>query len=238
MPDKLTPRGQAASPPKKAPRKTTKKKTTRKKSSKSAPSSSTTRYVRNLHGAAGGIRVLLQNETQIKLAPRGQVGDLMPVTEEDRMDANYIANYGVLFEEISQPEARKVVEKQNTNAQAPRPTTMDQLTNEKGEPYQQSEPTIDKAFEEQGVTVAEVQKAGDGRFTEQNTQLVRPAGAPPQQQDVPGSVGNPLPDIPQDIPPEQVADWVARNQKSEGNAADALRSSLGGQAKIDPPQKT
>jgi hypothetical protein len=239
MPEKLNPQGRAAPAPKKTPRATKKKSSSKKKQQpkKTASPASKIRYARNLHGAAGGIRVLLMNDTEIKLAPRGQVGDLMPVSEEDRYDPHYVANYGVLFEEISSAEAKAVVSKQNTNAQAPRQSTMDQLTNQKGEKYEQAAPTVEQSYEDQGMTVAEIQKAGDGRFTEQNTQLVRSPGAAPEQQNVPGSPGNPVPNIPADVPPEQVADWLARNQgKDEAQAADTLRAQLGGGAKIEPPQ--
>lgn len=223
-PKKVTPRGKAAKPPtqKKPPAKKAAKKTTRSRSA----STSKKVFIRSLVGAAGGVR--LSFDEDYKLTPRGQIGDIVQVTEDDRLTPSYQADLNVLFHEISEEEAREAISKQATNAQAPRqPALMDIIKNERGESYAQAEPQVEVPFEQQGEVVATISDGPDGRFTDgyQGT-ITRSGGEAPQQVAAPGSVQNPLPEVPSDVPPEQVADWVARNTKSEQTAADAVRNSL------------
>lgn len=218
MPKKVTPRGKAATTPKVTP---AKKSTTKKKKSP-AKRGPTQRYVRNLHGAAGGVRILLDNENKIALKPRGEVGDLAPVTKEDRSDPKYVANYGVLFEEISSAEAQKVIEKQSTNAQAPRQRTIDLIRDEYGDPVK-GEVKMEESFEAQGQVVAHIQDGPDGRFTEGHQGLITRADAQaPEQVEVPGSA-----------PVQKSGDQLARG-KTQGDA-DALRDNL--RVSVDPVQK-
>jgi hypothetical protein len=187
-PKTVKPAGRGAPAPKATPAKKTAKKKSSKKTSAVKSQSSASHYIRNLHNAAGGSRIDLGDGRRIILEPRGQVGDVAVVTEDDANDPIYQRNVGVLFEELTPEQGREVIDKQNTNAQAPRPTIMDQLTNEYGEKYVQTQATIAPSFESQGITVAKVEDAADGRFTEQNTQLTRTAMGPEEVQ-VPGSRG-------------------------------------------------
>lgn len=223
---KVTPRGKAASGPKASPRATGKKQA-------SAPKKrgSTRRYIRSIYSPAGGTRISLANGSRFILSPRGQIGDCAPVTKEDMLDPNYVSNKGAIFEEISAAEAQSIIEKQATNAQAPRQhSTMSQLTNAKGENYVQNNPTVEQSFESQGVTVARIEDGPEGRFTDGHQGLItREAGGAPEQVHPPGSPQNSGPQVPADVPPEQRADWLARN--AEIDAHGALRSS------IAPPQR-
>lgn len=233
-PKKVSPRGKGASAPKKSPTPSSPQgKKTKKTASKKKPSTSGTRYVRSLYGSDA--RITLDNGLVLNLKPRGQVGDLAPVDADDRADQKYALNKNLLFEEVSAAEAKQILEKQATNAQAPRNTTFDLLQNERGESYAQDAPVIEEPFENQGTVVANVEDTGSGRFSEKNTELTRPPGAAPEQASPPGSVGNPGPQIPSDVPPEQHADWLARNSGGEDAAADQLRGSL--KSSVAPVQK-
>lgn len=229
-PKRVTPRGKAAQPPEAvppAPKKTAKKKPAAKRST------STTRFIRNLHGAGGGVRFTLTDDTRIKLEPRGHVGDIAPVSKEQRDDPIYIRNNGSLFEELTVAQAKAIMEKQTINAQAPRPTVYDHLLNERGEKYQRG-PVIEKPFEQQGQVVAHIEDGPAGRFTDGHQGMItRANAAAPEQVAVPGSVQNPGPQVPSNIPPEQVADWVARNTpKGEDAQVD-----LGLRAQIAPVER-
>lgn len=126
----------------------------------------------------------------------------------------------MLYEVIEDDLAREIIQKQSTNQQVHTP--LDFLLNERGERYQQA-PVTAPSYEQQGEVVASIEQTGQGRYTQDNTEVRRNAG-PPQIANVPGSVGNPVPEVPSHIPAEQVADWVARNY---GDAAgEALRASL------------
>lgn len=237
MPKKVTPRGKAAS----APKKTTARKTTTKKAP--AKRGSTQRYIRAIYSPAGGTRLTLNNGSHFELKPRGQIGDCAAVTKEDMLDPIYIQNKDMLFEEITAAEAKKVMEKQVTNAQAPRQNPlMGTLTNERGETYQQNDPTVEQAFEQQGKTVGHLQPAADGRFTSGNQDIARPME--PEHAEVPGSVEHPTSadqqmrniQVPADIPPEQISDWIARNNPSNNEDVNA-QADLGLRASIAPVQK-
>lgn len=237
MPKKLAPRGKGASAPKKKSRTPSQKATPKKTATKKSSPSTGIRYVRSIYGSEA--RITLDNGLVINLKPRGQVGDLAPVDAEDRADQKYALNKDLLFEEISQAEAKQILEKQSTNAQAPRNTTFDLLENELGQPYAQDAPTIEEPFEEQGTVVASIDTdpTQQPRYQEQITRPV----ASPEQVAVPGSVQNPGPQVPAHVPPEQAADWLARNSGDEASAADQLRGSLNPsvgpvQREIDPSQ--
>lgn len=225
-PKKVTPRGKAAKPPVNKP-KTAAKKPARKPRAKKTEEVQERRFIRNLTGAAGGVRLVF--ESQYKLEPRGFVGDMVQVYEDDWLSPNYTTDLGILFEELTVEQAKEVLTKQSTNAQAPRQDAlMDVLRNERGEKYTQADPTIEQPFERQGQVVATVEDGPEGRFTTgYQGKITRTSAEAPQQVPVPGSAQNPGPQVPSDIPPEQVADWVARNRaQDEQAAADALRDSL------------
>lgn len=179
--------GKGASAPKSPPakRKAAKKASAKKSAARQTKNTSNNSYIRNLHYGAGGARIDF-DDRRIQLEPRGHIGDLVIVTEDDREDPLYQRNIGVIFEELTLAQGREVIDKQNTNAQAHRgPSTMDYLRNEKGEKYSQVRATIEPSFEQQGTVVANVVPAADGKNTTGNVAFDRPIG--PEQVEVPGS---------------------------------------------------
>lgn len=200
-PKAVTPHGRGA----KAPQSLPTKKTASKKKAKKAPAtvqSAATHYIRNLYSGAGGARVDLTNDIRIQLEPRGRRGDMKLVTEDMVNDPMYQHNLGILFEEVPIDIGKDIIAKQQINLQNDGPTTMELLTNSKGEKYTQVKATLEPSWESQGITVATVDQSGDGRFTEGNVDINRavqptthfagpqvqpsqPLG--PQQVQVPGS---------------------------------------------------
>jgi hypothetical protein len=150
-------------------------------------------YIRNLRYVPCGLR--LGTGRRIDLQPRGQRGDLVPIKEEEREDEIFLGNEGLLFEVISATEAQKVLTKQTHNQQARHPA-LDAMRNEIGEPYE-SGVVVEESNEEQGRVVATVSDRG----------MIHRFKAP-------GTVDQPLPKIPDSVPPEEQADWVARNVRT------------------------
>ncbi len=244
-PKKVTPAGRAAPAPEAAPAKKSAKKKASTSQKKAA--TSTSRYVRNLHYAAGGVRVDLGEDRRIHLEPRGQVGDLIPVSAEDRDHPLYQRNIGILFEEISKAEATDIIDKQNTNAQSPRQTTMDHIRNEKGEEYT-NPATITRTYESQGQVVGQVSSAAEGVSSNNTGNIQRQVTGPAEVQ-VPGSrqLVNAMPEgltEPQAIeylntPPEQRADFLARirgaGEAGAAAAAETYRDSL--RVSVEPTRR-
>jgi hypothetical protein len=115
-------------------------------------------------------------------------------------DEIFLGNLGILFEVITESEAKDVISKQTTNQQTLHPA-LNQLRNAKGEEYQRGV-VVEENFDDQGKVVAAVTDRGSiSRFK------------------APGTVDQPLPDVPQDVRPEEVADWVARQSNVEGPEA-------------------
>lgn len=239
-PQKVTPNGRGASAPKKPSGRKQPKKTAKKRA---APTENGF-YIRSIRNAAGGSRMTLLDGTSIELKPRGQVGDTFRVEDEIRHDPYYLANLGLLFEELSLEDGTEVISKQGTNAIAPRPSTMEGLTNEKGESYPAgSRPVIEQPFEQQGFVAGHVSTGGEGVHHREIGNIQRQAAqvsevvGPPQVQ-VPGS--QPVPGAMQmpdgltetqaleylQTPIEQRNDFLARIKGNEGEAADQIRSGL------------
>lgn len=191
MPKTVKTRGRVAAP---APNKPAKKKasSSKKKTAASTRASTPkTNYIRNLHNGAGGIRIDLTDGARLLVAPRGQVGDVLLVNEDQRNDPAYQRNKDLLFEELTLAEGEEVIEKQNINAQSSRSTVMDFLTNEKGEKYAQMHATVEPTFESQGQVVGHVSPASEGTSVRDggniNREPIVQSGLGPQQVEVPGS---------------------------------------------------
>lgn len=186
-PKTVKPNGRGASAPQAA---TPKKKPAKKKAAKKRPAASTSSnisYIRNLHGAAGGARLDLSDDTRIQLEPRGQIGDTAIVSEEHRTDPLYQRNIGYLFEELTEEQGRDVIGKQGINAQSSRQSVMQHLTNERGEKYK-GDVQVEASLEEQSIKVADISDGPATRYTDghQDT-ITRSIVEPPQQVQVPGS---------------------------------------------------
>jgi hypothetical protein len=128
-------------------------------------------------------------------------GDCAPVSKDEMEDEKFLGNVGVLLEVIPTAEAKEVIGKQTTNQQTAHPA-MDLIRNAKGEVYERGVVIEEDYRDGQGPTVATVSERGEiERFK------------------APGTVDQPLPEIPTDVPPEEVADWVARHANVEGPEA-------------------
>jgi len=179
-PKKVTPRGKAATPERPvaangpAPRKAAPKK------------KNVAKFVRNIRNII--VRCTLENGRRIELKPRGERGDMASLTKDEMDDARVIENVGMIWEILESEQAQDILHKQATN-QSVNPTAFDQLLNEYGKPYE-GEATVEKVFEKQGEVVATVENTGDGRFTQNNHQLVRSSGESPEVVSPPGARGN------------------------------------------------
>ena len=156
------------------------------------------KYIRNTRYVPVGLR--LGTGRRINLQPRGNRGDCAPISKEEMADEIFLGNLGLVFEVIPAAEATDVISKQTTNQQTAHPA-LSQLRNAKGEEYKRGV-VVEENFEDQGKTVAAISDRG----------MI-------QRFKAPGTVDQPLPDIPADVPPAEVADWVARNKNIEGPEA-------------------
>jgi hypothetical protein len=155
-------------------------------------------YIRNTRHVPVSVR--LDTGRRLELRPRGQRGDSLPINDEEMQDEKFLGNVGILFEVIPTAEAQNVIQKQTTNQQSVHPA-LAHLKNERGEQYEKGV-VVEENYTDQGKAVAVVNERGQiERFR------------------APGSVDNPLPDIPADVPPEEVSDWVARQRNVEGPEA-------------------
>lgn len=180
---------------KKTPAKAT---TTKKRTPKPKPT-----WLRNLRNVHVSMRV---NGRKIELAARGQRGDISPLKAGDQEDDIFLMNQGLLFETITTAEAKKIAANQQTNSNARLHPALASMRNELGEPYAEGAIKTEAELTSQGKIVANLDDKGD-------IPIDRRTGI--RRASVPGSVENPGMDVPAHIPPEEAADWVAR-QKTEG----------------------
>lgn len=156
-------------------------------------------YIRNVRHVPVSIR--LDTGRRLELRPRGQRGDTAPVSTEEMLDDKFVGNQDTLFEIIAEGEAKEVIGKQTTNQQAMHPA-LAQMRNAKGEEYAQRGVVVEEEFQDQGKFAATIDERGMiTRFK------------------APGTSDNPLPDVPSYVPPEEQADWVARQKNIEGPEA-------------------
>ena len=156
------------------------------------------KYIRNIRAVQVGLR--LGSGRRIDLQPRGMRGDCAPVDADEMNDEIFLANVELLFEVIPTAEAKQVISKQTTNQQSIHPA-LHAMRNEKGEEYTKGVVVVEQSENERPV-VAAVNDRG---------MITRYKGI--------GTTDNPIPEVPADIPPEQMADWVARQKTVEGPEA-------------------
>jgi len=158
----------------------------------------TPKYIRNVRYVPVGVR--LGTGRRINLQPRGMRGDCAPVSKEEMSDEIFLGNVGLVFEVIPAAEAADVISKQTTNQQTAHPA-LSQLRNSHGDAYEKGV-VIEENFDDQGKKVAVVSDRG----------MI-------QRFKAPGTTDQPLPNVPDSVPPEEVADWVARQKNVEGPEA-------------------
>lgn len=157
------------------------------------------KYIRNVRYVQASIR--LGSGRRIHLQPRGVRGDCAPVNKDEMNDEIFLANSGILYEIITSSEAKKVVEKQTINQQSAHPALRG-LRNALGEELEDKGVVIEESNVDQGKKAGSVDERG---------MITRFHAV--------GSVDKPLPDVPDHVPPEEQADWLARNTKNEGPEA-------------------
>lgn len=138
---------------------------------------STQKFIRNLYGTPVGLR--LSGGERIDLRPRGQRGDLAPISKEQEKDSKLMLNLGLVVELVSEAEATQVVVAQNTNQQAYHPA-LQILRNEHGNEYSQQDIRVEADPQQQGEVVAQIK---DGQIVTQHVpgrgeQMVREPNKP------------------------------------------------------------
>lgn len=131
-------------------------------SKKSAPKKTTRRpnqkkWIRNIREQVPAY-LTLSDGKHFELRPRGQRGDTAPVTKAEMEDIAFQRNIGLLFEIITDAEAKQGLAKQMTNQQQRHPS-LDRLRNEYDQPYEKGV-VMDVPHEEQGTVVAGVTTDG------------------------------------------------------------------------------
>lgn len=171
-------------------------------------------FIRNTRYVPVGVR--LGSGRRIDLQPRGMRGDTAPVSEDEMNDEIFLGNLDVVFEVISDTDAKEVIKKQTTNQQKVHPA-LHHLRNERGEQYDKGV-VVQEQHEAHGYDVGSINERGMiTRFK------------------APGTVDHNLPEVPSDVPPEQAADWLARNTKVE----EGPEAGLGGLRVVkDDPQQS
>lgn len=162
------------------------------------PRKEVSKYIRNIRHVPVGIR--LGTGRRIELKPRGERGDCAPVQPDEMQDEIFLGNVDLLFEVISTADAKSVISKQTTNQQSVHPA-LAAMRSPLGEPYTKGV-VVEESNEDQGKVVAAVTERG--MITRMKAH---------------GSIDNPIVEIPSDVPPEQVSDWVARQKHIEGPEA-------------------
>lgn len=155
------------------------------------------KFIRNVRHVQVGVR--LGTGRRIDLRPRGERGDTVPVSEEEQQDEIFLGNIDLLFELLGSEEAKKNIAKQATNQQSVHPA-LAQMRNALGEEYT-GVVMVEESNEERPVIAAVDSRGMITRFK------------------APGTVDKPMPEVPSNIPPEQVSDWIARNSNLEGPEA-------------------
>ena len=115
-------------------------------------------YVRNLYPAPFNLRLDRQTEKRrIELKPSGKPGDLHPLKDEDLNDPVLKQNVQLgIVEIIPAGVASRIIEKQTTNMGERVHVPLALLRNELQQPYKQGNVKVEAEFNEQGVTVAQL----------------------------------------------------------------------------------
>jgi hypothetical protein len=156
------------------------------------------KFIRNIRHVPVSIR--LDTGRKVNLQPRGQRGDTVPVNDEEMQDEKFVGNQDLLFELITESEGKNVIAKQTHNQQAVHPA-LSTIRSPRGEVYE-SGVVVEENFTDQGKVVGVVNERGQiERFK------------------APGAADQELPEVPSEVPPEEMADWLARQKTLEGPEA-------------------
>jgi DNA-binding transcriptional MerR regulator len=170
------------------------KKTTKKAAPKRKPRQE--RYIRNLRNVHVSLKGI---DRRLELAPRGQRNDAVQLKKGEEGE---LTDVGVLCEVITATEAEKIRDKQLTNYQQQTHPAFATIRNEHGEEYSPDSIKVEQEYHhDRGEKVADLK---DGQV-----QIDRGVGI--RRSLAPGTEDRALPQIPESVPPEEQADWLARN---------------------------
>lgn len=174
------------------------------KETKAAPKPRTTKkFVRNLTRSQVAFRIGGREGRRVDLNPRGNRADLAPVTKDELQELNDV---GVLYEVITEAEAKEIIGKQTTNQSMYHPA-LATLRNEYGDKYERAV----VVQEQDGVAVASLEEDGRGMKINRYEGIVTQNVRGPEQLAVAGSM----------LHAEQV-DAVARSKAAEGPQAGGV----------------
>lgn len=162
------------------------------------PRKSTQKFIRNIRHVPVGVR--LGTGRRIDLNRRGERGDTAPINTEEQNDEIFLGNVGLLFELISDEDGKKVIAKQTTNQQSVHPA-LAHMRNSLGEEYTKGVVVVEQSQDERPVVASIDERGMITRFK------------------APGTSDNPIPEVPQNVPPEEASDWVARQKNLDGPEA-------------------
>jgi hypothetical protein len=172
-----------------------------------------TLYIRNIRAIQ--CRVTLDTGRSITLEPRGNIGDVAPVSPDEQYDSKFIINRDLLYEVIPVEQAAKIIRKQAINAQSVRNPLFEMLRSETGKVYTPESIVTEKPVAD--IVVGRVEDAADGKNTQNNTEIVREVviqdTRAPERAAVPGSMENPLGVGSADISPDDVREFLIWKQE-------------------------
>jgi hypothetical protein len=178
---------------------------------------STKKYVRNITRSQVAFRIGDREGRRIELKPRGQRGDMAPVT---KVELDQLEDVGYMYEIITETEAKEILAKQVQNQQSFHPA-LAALVNAKGEKMD-GENAVVVDHNAQGYVVAHVQGPTEteqhGKQVTIESVLAEQNIRGPEQVAVPGSVQRGAP-----LSADEMADAVARSKSLEGPAAGGIK---------------
>lgn len=223
-PKKVTPRGRAAAPPvgdqvANAPSlKQTVSSTPVEAPEAPANPRAHQFYVRNVRNIPVSLRLTNTTNRRIELEPRGNRQDMSSISDEEFYDQILLSNVGYIIEVISADKARDIITKQYTNA-APgqrQQSLLDMITDETGKPVTGA--SLEKSNVEGAITVGRIDEIEHGSGHVAKSESISRVTAEDRERmlnptqrgfHAPGSTTSPIPLVPDSIPPEQHADWLA-----------------------------
>lgn len=186
---------------------------------KAAPRRTQQKHYRNIRYTPANFR-LKELGRRVELAPRGQRGDIVPIKKGEQGDPDFIANKDLIFEVITDEEAKEVIAKQSTNQQGGRQRhpSLDILRSETGKEYADDAIKLDSSTnEDKGRVVAYTREVAEGVG---DVIIDRDVGI--RRAEVPGSADYNLPNVPDSVSPEEQAAYLADAKAKQAESVEDL----------------
>lgn len=176
---------------------------------KATPRRTTQKHYRNIREIPASFR-LEESDRKISLAPRGQRGDLAPIKKGELQDPVFLANKDLLFQVVTDEEAKAIIEKQTTNQQSDRRhPSLEVIRNANGDEYDNESVRVAGNPDDLGVVIQDNLEDGQIPMARQGTN-----GVQITRSRVPGTEDNPLQHVPDSVSPEDQAEYL-RNLRSK-----------------------